>query len=97
MDSVNEKIDKYLMKESVDNNNAVEKLLSFVLGLPINKLTPEQSAELSNIIDGIVGKDEENDLELRIKKSKILMLLNRYKRTSLGKRLVRRASRAEVE
>lgn len=97
MSNVESKLDMYLKKEvnenMIDYSNVVERLLDFIMRLNVNKLPPEQSAELNSILDSIVGKGE-GDISYRISKSKLKMLTNKYKRTSTGKRLERKAAKA---
>ncbi len=92
---LNDRIDKYLIKEANDTMNLVEKLLEFIMSLNVNKLPDEQAAELSSILDKILGTgDDPADISFRISKSKLKMLAKRYRRTSMGKKLDRKASKA---
>jgi hypothetical protein len=98
MKRIDERIDKYLIEEANDTVNLVEKLIEFIMKLNVNKLPNEQAAELSGILDMILGVSEDGpDISFRISKSKLKMLAKKYKRTSMGKKLDKKASKINTE
>jgi hypothetical protein len=98
MKRIDERIDKYLIEEANDKVNLVEKLIEFIMKLNVNKLPNEQAAELSGILDMILGVSEDGpDISFRISKAKLKMLARKYRRTSMGKKLDRKASKVAVE